>query len=58
MNDTIAGVQSDDIVLNIDHACNLQYLSNEAVLTEKLDGGNCSIVRGKVCHIIILRWIL
>ncbi len=43
------GVQTDDIVLKSEHAHSLKFLAHKAVLTEKLDGGNCSIYRGKVC---------
>lgn len=42
------GVQSDDIVLNsraLDQMC---FFTQDVVITEKMDGGNCSLYRGKV----------
>ena len=44
-----AGVQDDDIVLSAGSCSELPFLKKEAVITEKLDGGNCSIFCGKVC---------
>ena len=43
------GVSADDIVLVSSKDTALPILSQETVLTEKLDGGNCSIYNGKVC---------
>ena len=44
-----AGVQSDDIVIGEAELGSLHpLLSQETVLTEKLDGANCSIYRGTV----------
>ncbi|KAI6654626.1 hypothetical protein LOD99_1021 [Oopsacas minuta] len=40
------GVNADDIMLP--SSTKHTFLSQEAILTEKLDGGNCSIFRGKV----------
>ena len=40
------GVSGDDIVLP--STSKQPFLSQESILTEKLDGGNCSIFRGKV----------
>lgn len=48
--DSLVGVQSDDIVLDAEHSNHIHFFRQEAVVTEKLDGGNCSIHRGKVCH--------
>ena len=44
-----AGVQDDDIVLSAGSCRELPFLKEEIVITEKLDGGNCSISCGKVC---------
>lgn len=43
------GVSADDIVLSSARDANIPLLSQETILTEKLDGGNCSIYHGKVC---------
>ncbi len=42
------GVSADDVVLPYTNSADLPILSQETVLTEKLDGGNCSIYKGKV----------
>ena len=50
------GVQSDDIVLNsraLDQMC---FFTQDVVITEKMDGGNCSLYRGKVS--LLLGWVL
>lgn len=44
-------MQSDDIVLTMEHSSKIRFLQQEAVVTEKLDGGNCSLYQGKVCCI-------
>lgn len=44
----LTGVQDDDILLSASGCSGLPFLREEAVVTEKLDGGNCSIHRGKV----------
>ncbi len=44
----LAGIQDDDIVLSTAVCSGLPFLLSEAVVTEKLDGGNCCIYRGKV----------
>ncbi len=46
------GVSADDIVLVSSKDTALPILSQETVVTEKLDGGNCSIYNGKVCGML------
>jgi hypothetical protein len=45
-------VQSDDVVIGEAELGSLPLLSEETVLTEKLDGANCSIYRGTVTHML------
>ena len=49
------GVSSDDVVLSSTQVAVLPFLSRAAVVTEKLDGGNCSIYNGKVCNFDVQR---
>ena len=49
----LAGVQEDDIVLTSSQCSDCPFLLREAVVTEKLDGGNCSIFQGKVIVVFI-----
>ena len=43
-----AGIQGDDIVIPEVELSSLPLFSEETVLTEKLDGANCSIYHGNV----------
>ena len=45
---TDAGVQGDDIVIPEVELSSLPLLNEETVITEKLDGANCSIYHGNV----------
>ena len=47
-NSYCTGVHDDDIVLSYGSSSTLSFLNDNSVITEKLDGGNCSIYRGKV----------
>ena len=46
------GVNNDDIVLSTTQCSDLPILCEEAIISEKLDGGNCSIYQGKVWYIL------
>ena len=45
-------MQSDDVVIGEAELGSLPLLSEETVLTEKLDGANCSIYRGTVTNML------
>ena len=48
LSSACTGVHDDDNVLSAGGCVSLPFMKEESIITEKLDGGNCSIYQGKV----------